>query len=46
MSLSRRGLARALPGAGVEEIGLRFVAVHYGPELADAVRRHLAARRP
>lgn len=46
MSLSRRGLARRLPGAEAEEIGLRFVALHYGPALADAVRRHLAARRP
>ena len=45
MSLARDGLARAFPGASPEEIGLRFVALNYGPELADEVRRHLARSR-
>ena len=46
MSLARDGLARSFPGASTEEIGLRFVALNYGPELAEDVRADLAARRP
>ena len=46
MSLARAGLARTIPGASPEEVGLRFVALHYGPRLADEVRAALAARRP
>jgi hypothetical protein len=42
MSLARAGLARADPEASPEEIGLRFVALNYGPELAEEVRSHLA----
>ena len=45
MSLSRAGLARAFPDASPEEIGLRFVALNYGPELAEEVRAYLARRR-
>ncbi len=45
VALSRGGLAEKSPGASAEEIGLRFVAVHYGRELADELRRHLLARR-
>ncbi len=45
MSLSRGGLARILPGASPQEIGLRFVARLYGPRLAEEVRVDLAARR-
>jgi hypothetical protein len=45
MSLSRGGLARTLPSASPEEIGLRFVALNYGSRLADDVRADLAARR-
>jgi hypothetical protein len=45
MSLARDGLARGLPGASAEEVGLRFVAVNYGQELAEAVRAALGARR-
>ncbi len=45
MSLSRGGLARAFPGASPEEVGLRFVALNYGPQLAEAARADLAARR-
>jgi hypothetical protein len=45
MSLARDGLARSFPGASREEIGLRFVALNYGPELAEDVRADLAARR-
>jgi hypothetical protein len=46
MSLSRGGVARNLPGASPEEVGLRFVALHYGTELADELRMALASRRP
>jgi hypothetical protein len=45
MGLARASLARADPGASAEEIGLRFVALNYGPELADEVRFHLARSR-
>lgn len=45
MSLSRDGLSRRLPDASPEELGLRFVALHYGSDLADELRAHLAARK-
>jgi len=45
MSLSRAGLAQAFPDASPEEIGLRFVALNYGTELAEEVRAYLARRR-
>jgi hypothetical protein len=46
LSLSRAGIARRLPGASPREIGLEFVRLHYGEELADEVRRHLDSGRP
>jgi hypothetical protein len=46
MMLSRSGLARRHEDASPEEIGLRFVALHYGSDLADEVRALLASRRP
>jgi hypothetical protein len=46
MGLSRGGLARAAPLASPEDIGLRFVELNYGADLAEQVRAHLAARRP
>jgi hypothetical protein len=46
MSLSRGGLARTLSSASPQEVGLRFVALHYGSRLAEEVRADLAARRP
>jgi hypothetical protein len=45
MGLARDGLARGLPGASAEEIGLRFVALNYGRELAEDVREYLARSR-
>jgi hypothetical protein len=47
IQLSREGLRRSL-GEGVtdEEVALRFVELHYGADLAEGVRRCLAARRP
>jgi hypothetical protein len=46
MGLSRGGLARRHPGASPEEVGLRFVALHYGDDLAEELRADLAARKP
>ena len=46
MSLSRDGIARRHPEASPEEVGLRFVALHYGSDLADELRTHVAARKP
>ena len=43
--LSLGGLARRLPDASPEEVRLRFVALHYGADLADELRADLAARR-
>lgn len=45
MSLSRDGLARSLPGTTAEDVALRFVALHYGPQLADEVKADLEERR-
>lgn len=45
LGLSRRGLAARMPGASDEEVGLRFVELHYGQGLADEVRDFLRARR-
>ncbi len=45
IALSRRGLARGMPAATDEEIGLRFVELHYGRELAEGLREDLARRR-
>ena len=45
IGLARNAIRRALPGAGEEEVGLRFVDLHYGPELAAELRHHLATRR-
>ena len=46
MSLSRDGLARRLEDASPEDVGLRFVALHYGDDLASELRADLASRRP
>jgi hypothetical protein len=46
IALSRRALQRqSPPGASEEEIGLRFVALNYGPELAAEVEAYLRRRR-
>jgi hypothetical protein len=44
--LSRGGLARVLEDASSEDVGLRFVALHYGADLAADLRNDLAARKP
>lgn len=45
IALSRSGLAHRLADSTPEAVGLRFVALHYGEDLAEAVRRDLEARR-
>ncbi|MHC4470634.1 MAG: hypothetical protein ACYTDY_03115 [Planctomycetota bacterium] len=42
---SRRAIRRADPEADEREVELRFLALHYGENLAAAVRRHLEERR-
>jgi len=44
-ALSRGAIRRANPGLTDREVGLRFVSLSYGEELAQAVRAELA-RRP
>lgn len=39
IELSRRALRRRRPDASEDEIGVAFVALHYGPELAARVDR-------
>jgi hypothetical protein len=46
LTLSGEGIARRRPRASVEEIGLEFVRLHYGPDLADELARHLGRGRP
>ena len=46
IALARRAIRRSMPGATEEEVGLRFVELNYGEELANDLRRFLAARRP
>ncbi len=45
MTLSRLGLAQRHPDDSPEEIGLRFVSLHYGADLANELRSHLSTRR-
>jgi hypothetical protein len=45
LALSRAGIARRLRQASQEEVGLEFVRLHYGPGLAEEVRRHLRAEK-
>lgn len=42
ISMARRHLRRAYPDATETEIGLRFVELNYGSELAEGLRRFLA----
>jgi hypothetical protein len=44
INAARRGIARAEPDASPVERDLRFVALHYGRDLADAVRAELFRR--
>lgn len=42
--LARRAIQRAHPAADEHELAVRFVALRYGPTLAEGLRRHLQAR--
>ena len=46
LQLAREAIRRAHPEASEEEIGLTFVEINYGKELADRVRSYLARRHP
>jgi hypothetical protein len=41
IALSRRALRRARPGLSEDELAIEWVAIHYGPTLADGLRRRL-----
>ena len=41
IAASRRALERQSPGASEEEIGVRFVELNYGRELADELAAYL-----
>lgn len=43
IQLARRAIRRAHPEADEENVGLRFVSLHYGEELAGRLRAYLAA---
>ena len=45
VGLARRALADQDPGASDEEIGLRFVHLHYGREIGAGLAAFLRARR-
>ena len=44
IELSRRAIRRANPGLDERGVGVRFVELHYGPELARGVARRLEER--
>jgi hypothetical protein len=41
LSLTRRGIRARQPELSERDALLRFVELHYGPQLAASVRRHL-----
>ena len=41
---AKRAIQQVMPGASPEEVGLRFIELHYGSDLADHVREHLKGR--
>ena len=44
IELSRRAIRRRHPEWSERRVRLEFVALHYGPELAEQVRRYLERR--
>lgn len=44
VGLSRRAIARAHPEFSPAEVDIAFVELHYGKELAGAVRQYLEVR--
>ncbi|MCS7282430.1 MAG: hypothetical protein RMK65_06455 [Anaerolineae bacterium] len=45
MELARRALRRRMPEASETEVNLAFVALWYGQDLAEELRRYLAQRQ-
>lgn len=45
IGLAKRHLRWQYPGASETEIGIKFVELHYGRELAEGLSRYLAERR-
>ncbi|MDO8681089.1 MAG: hypothetical protein Q7R30_21430 [Acidobacteriota bacterium] len=45
IGVARRALARAQPDASQQDLDLRFVELHYGPDLAAALRAELIRRQ-
>jgi hypothetical protein len=41
---AKRAIQQAPPGASPEEVGLRFIELHYGSDLASRVREYLKGR--
>ena len=44
MQASKRAIARTHPDLTAREVELRFIELHYGKELADAVREYYETR--
>jgi len=42
-ALSRRALARARPDLRPADLSIEWISIHYGSDIADAVRRRLRA---
>lgn len=42
IDLARDGIRTSMPGSSEEEIGLRFVELHYGADLARDMRAYMA----
>ena len=45
VELARQAIRRRHPGLSEQEVMLRFVALHYGPDLAEKLRADLDRRR-
>ena len=45
ITLSRRALARARPELAPAELAIEWVAIHYGAEIADGLRRRARAAK-
>lgn len=45
VALARKAIRRSLGDVSEDEVAVRFVELHYGPELARGVARRLAERR-
>lgn len=45
LQLTKRAIQESNPTASANELAVRFVAICYGPALADGLRHHLEARQ-